>query len=171
MTNNPEIKTNRLFLRTLTESDVAIVRLINGDDFKTDEAAIEHIRWTKDAGRLFVLFYIWLIQTGQCVGEVYIHSKPELNGEVEIGYSISEEHRNNDYATEAAQAVIKFAFEQTGQEVLCAIIKPENIASRRVIEKLGFKNFGVRTVLDENNVDCEFDYFQLYRDDWRLFTE
>jgi len=165
------MKTSRLFLRTLAESDVATVRLVNSDEFETDEAAKNFIHWQKDAGRLLVNFYIWLIQTGQCVGRVYIHSKPELNGEVEIGYGILEEHRNNGYATEAAKAVIKFAFEKVGQNVLCAIVKPENTASRRVIEKLGFKNIRVRTVLDENNIDCEFDYFQLYRQDWRLIIE
>ncbi|MCL2463147.1 MAG: GNAT family N-acetyltransferase, partial [Defluviitaleaceae bacterium] len=66
------------------------------------------------------------------------------------------------YATEAAKAVVKFAFEQAGQEVLCAIVKPENIASRRVLEKLGFTKSEVRTVPDENGEDCEFDYFRLY---------
>ena len=171
MTNYHEMKTKRLYLRTLTESDVATVRLINGDEFETDEAAIKFIRWQKDAGRLLVNFYVWLMQPNQCIGRVYIHSKPELNGEVEIGFGILEEHRNNSYATEAAKAVVMFAFEQAEQKVLCAIVKPENIASRRVIEKLGFKNVGVRTVLDENNVDCEFDYFQLNRDDWLLFAE
>ena len=157
------IETERLHLRTLTETDVAVVRLINGDEFNTYEAATEFIRWQSDAGRLLVNFYIWIMQTGQCIGRVYIHSKPELGGEVEIGYGIKEEYRNQSYATEAAKATVKFAFEQAGQEVLCAIVKPENIASRRVIGKLGFKNCGVRTVPDENGVICEFDYFQLYR--------
>jgi [ribosomal protein S5]-alanine N-acetyltransferase len=160
---NTEINTSRLHLRTLTESDVAIVRLINGDEFKTDEAATEYIRWINDPGRLLVNFYIWLTQTGQCIGRVYIHSKPELCGEVEIGYGILKEHRNKGYATEAAKAAVKFAFEQAAQEVLCAIVKPENIASHRVIEKLGFKNYGVRTVPDEYSKDCKFDYFKLLR--------
>ena len=165
------IETEHLYLRTLTEADVTILRLVSEDEFDTDEAAIEFIRWQNDAGRLLVNFYIWLTQTGQCIGRVYIHSKPELTGEVEIGYGILEEHRNKGYATEAAKAVVQFAFEQAGQEVLCAIVKPENIASRRVIEKLGFKNCGVRTVPDENGKDCEFGYFQLYRNDYRLFTK
>jgi hypothetical protein len=51
-----------------------------------------------------------------------------------------------------------------------AIVKPENIASRRVIEKLGFANNGVRTVPDENGKICESDYFQLHREDWLTFA-
>jgi len=165
------INTVRLYLRTLTETDVSIVRLINEDEFKTDEAALDFIRWQSDAGRLLINFYIWLKQENQCIGRVYIHSKPELNYEVEVGYSILEAHRNKGYATEAAKAIVHFAFEQTGQRVLCAIIKPENISSRRVIEKLGFAYKSVRRVADENNVNCDFDYFQLRCNDWKLFAK
>ena len=74
------------------------------------------------------------------------------------------------YAAEAAKAAVRYAFEETGQNILVAIVKPENIASRRVIEKLGFANNGVRTVPDENGKICESDYFQLHREDWLTFA-
>ena len=169
-----EMKTERLYLRTLTEADANIVRDFNKGEFKTEEAALEWIRWVKnknDEGRLIVNFYIWIAQTNQYIGRVYIHSKPELGGEVEIGYGISEEHRNKGYATEAAEAIVQFAFKKAGQDVLVAIVKPENIASRRVIEKLGFTKHGVRRVPDENGIDCEFDYFRLCRNDWLLLVK
>lgn len=159
-----EMQTKRLFLRTLTEEDASVVRNFGRDEFETEEAALEWIRWVKKKnaeGRLIVNFYIWLLQSNECIGRVYIHSKPELDGEVEIGYGICKEYRNNGYATEAAKAAVKFAFEKAGLDTLVAIVKPENIASRRVIEKLGFVHHGVRTVPDDNGVDCVFDYFQL----------
>ena len=163
-----EMRTERLFLRTVTEADVDMLRKL-GKEFASDEAVLNWLRWVREKnaeGRLIINFYIWLTQTNQCVGRVYIHSKPELDGEIEIGYGISEEHRCNGYATEAAKAIVQFAFEKARLDILVAIIKPENIASRRVIEKLGFINCGVRTVPDENGVICEFDYFRLYRNDW-----
>lgn len=121
--------------------------------------------WKKknDEGRLIVVFYIWLTGTNQCIGRVYLHSKPELNSGVEIGYSISEVYRNNGYATEAAKAVVQFAFEKSGLHFLVTIVKPENIASRRVIEKLGFTKCDVRMVDDEYGINCAFDYFQLHQ--------
>ena len=164
-----EMKTERLFLRTVTEADAGVLNELSKDEFASEEAALEWIRWVKAKnaeGRLIVNFYIWLAQTNQCIGRVYIHSKPELDSEIEIGYGMSEEHRCNGYTTEAGKALVQFAFEKAGQDMLVAIIKPENIASRRVIEKLGFVNCGVRTVPDENGVICEFDYFRLYRNDW-----
>ena len=161
--NHNKIETPRLFLRTLTNSDVAIVREINGDEFKTDKAADEFIRWQSNPGRFLINFYVWLKQADKCIGRVYVHSKPELDNEVEIGYSILTEYRNKGYATEAAKAVVRFAFEQAKLDVLCAIIKFENIASQCVIDKLGFSKYGVRKLADENNEMCEFNYFKLLR--------
>lgn len=164
-----ELKTERLFLRTVSEEDVAVIRDFGRDEFRSDEDVLDWLRWVKEKneeGRLIVNFYIWLAGTNQCIGRVYIHSKPELNGEVEIGYGISEEYRNKGYVTEAAKAVVQFAFEQVGQDVLVAIVKPENVESRRVIEKLGFSKCGVRMVPDENNQVCEFEYFRLYRSEY-----
>jgi len=51
------------------------------------------------------------------------------------------------------------------QEVLAAFVSPENIASRRVIEKLGFISGGVRTVFHEGE-NREFNYFRLYHTDY-----
>ena len=159
------IETTRLILRSLTEADVATVRLINADEYKTDEAAVEFIRWQNNPGRLLINFYIWLRQTDQCIGRVYIHAKPEINNEVEIGYSILEEYRNQGYATEAAKAAVWHAFERAGLDVLSAIVKPKNIASNRVIENLGFISGGKRTVFDDGQYR-EFDYFRLYHTDY-----
>ena len=156
MHKNIEIKTNRLFLRTLKEDDASLLKDYI-DEVETEEEALEWIRGMNHA----VMFYVWLTETNEIIGRVYIHSKADLNGEVEIGYWTVEEQRNKGYATEAARAVVQFAFEQAGQEELVAIVSRENISSRRVVEKLGFEYCGVRTVWD-NDENREFDYFKLY---------
>ena len=159
-----EITTPRLYLRTLTEADLAIVRAMAGDEFKTDEEALKWIRWfnNKDTAPMpRCMFYIWLTHTNELIGRAYFHTKPELSNEVEIGYGINEEHRSQGYATEAAKAVARYALECAGHKALSAIVKPENEASRRVIEKIGFRSCGTRVVVDEGE-NCVFDYFRLY---------
>ena len=156
-----EIKTERLFLRTLTDADLAMVRDtgITQDDWKNDSDVLNWIRWT-NTHHICFMFYIWLAQTNQLIGRVYLHSKKELNHEVELAYGIQEKYRNNGYATEAAKAAIHFAFTQAGLNELVAIVAPDNIPSLRVIEKLNFIHCGMRTVFD-NGKDCEFNYFKL----------
>ncbi|MDR1060090.1 MAG: GNAT family N-acetyltransferase [Clostridiales bacterium] len=167
-----KIETSRLILRPFTESDAAAVKCFAESEFETEADALKWIHWINempgkrpDTNRLLIMFAIELKQTSECIGRAYIHSKIELNGEVEIGYGISNKRRNMGYATEAAKAAVWFAFERAGQDALSAIVKPENAASRRVIEKLGFVSGGVRTVLDDDGKYFDFDYFRLYHTD------
>lgn len=160
-----EIGTERLLLRTPLETDAAIVKTFGGGEFKNNRHARKWIRGVhKSIGRkTLFMFYIWLAETGQHLGRVYIYSKPEIDYEFEVAYGIYEEHRCKGYATEAARAAIRFAFGQGGREELCAIVKPENAASQRVIAKLGFTRCGTRMVLCDDGENCELDYFRLYR--------
>ena len=161
-----ELKTERLLLRTPLIADAATVRDFGDGEFKTQRDTkkwIRRIHRITKRRKTCYMYYIWLAQTGQCIGRVYLHNKPEIDYELEIGYGIKEEHRCQGYATEAARALVRFAFGQAGQEVVVAIVKPENAASQRVIEKLGFTRCGTRMVLCDDGVNCELDYFRLYR--------
>lgn len=42
-------------------------------------------------------------------------------------------------ATEASRASLKYGFKEVGLERIVAIAKPENIASQRVMQKVGMK--------------------------------
>ena len=59
-----------------------------------------------------------------------------------IGYSISTLWQGNGYATEAVGAVVDELFDQAAVHRIVASIDPENGASRRVLEKLGFRYEG-----------------------------
>jgi ribosomal-protein-alanine N-acetyltransferase len=171
---NLQIETTRLLLRPFAESDAAAVMHFTDGEFETEKAVLEWIHWIKREdviSKPLIVFAIECKLTGDCIGRVYIHGKYELGGEVEIGYGIAKEHRNKGYATEAAKAAVWYAFEKAGQDVLCAIVKPENIASRRVIEKIGFMNCGTRIVPDDNGVNTYFNYFRLYHMDYLATPE
>jgi len=85
-----------------------------------------------------------------------------LDNEIELGYLISDEYKNKGYATEAAKAMIWWAFEKAGLDVLSAIVCPNNTPSRRVLEKAGFIYVNTRTWND----GCASDYFRLYHTDF-----
>ena len=42
-------------------------------------------------------------------------------------------------ATEASLAILKYGFEQIGLKRIVAIARPENLASQRVMQKVGMK--------------------------------
>ncbi len=59
--------------------------------------------------------------------------------EIDLGYSLSPEYWGKGLATEAARAVLELGFARLGCEHITAIALPDNLASRRVLEKLGFE--------------------------------
>jgi ribosomal-protein-alanine N-acetyltransferase len=60
-------------------------------------------------------------------------------GEVEIGYAIAKKFWNQGLATEAAKALLEYAFANIKTDRITAVADPENVSSRRVMEKLGMK--------------------------------
>jgi len=60
------------------------------------------------------------------------------DGTAEVGYALHSNFRGNGYVTEAARALVAHAFTQLGVTRIHAEIEPENLASRAVIERLGF---------------------------------
>ena len=173
------IETTRLILRPFTESDAAaasynsrqpLVMHFMSDMVKdTEEAALGWIRYVNrdlfDIGKPCILFAIQLKSNSTVIGCIFINRKQEWGNIVEMAYYIADEYHNNGYATEAGKAMIWWTFEKAGQDVLSAFAKPENKASRRVIEKLGFV-YGGTQMLPHNGEDCAFDYFRLYHTDY-----
>jgi ribosomal-protein-alanine N-acetyltransferase len=66
---------------------------------------------------------------------------PETD-EVEVAYLLARAFWGKGLATEGAMASLQYGFEQHQLDTIVAIVHPENIASRRVIEKLGMSFTG-----------------------------
>src|SRR5207253_52013 len=57
----------------------------------------------------------------------------------EIGYHLRRDMWGQGLATEAARACRDYGFEHLNAEFLTSLIRPENLASRRVAERNGMK--------------------------------
>lgn len=57
----------------------------------------------------------------------------------EVGYHIAEAHTGHGYATEALSAFLLFIQNKLKTDILYGICRADNFASRRVLEKCGFK--------------------------------
>lgn len=73
---------------------------------------------------------------GQIIGAADLDDITAQSGE--IGYWFDEPWWGGGYATEAAQAVIAFAFEELGLSRITAGHAADNLASGKVLTKLGF---------------------------------
>src|SRR5688500_6745383 len=73
------------------------------------------------------------------IGDIGFIEPPDAEGNVEFGYSIVPEYRGKGYATEAARAIIEWAFKQLGVKRVTADCLNDNYASIRVLEKAGMR--------------------------------
>ena len=67
----------------------------------------------------------------------YPNFKPEYY-RAEVGYVMHHAHTRRGYAFESLQCVLDYGFNQLKLHSIEAIIRPENEASRQLIQKAGF---------------------------------
>jgi len=73
------------------------------------------------------------------IGSIGFKEPPNPTGTIEIGYDIVPEYWGRGYATEAARALIEWAFTQPGVKRVTAECLSDNAASIRVLEKAGMR--------------------------------
>ncbi len=65
---------------------------------------------------------------------------PEVLPAVEVGWRLHPDHWGKGLATEGAQASLRHGFKTLGLERIISIFDPGNVASGRVMEKLGMRD-------------------------------
>lgn len=168
--SSPIIETHRLRLRLFEPSDVEqlhqlysdpeVMRFMRGT--RSRQQAEEHVQAFAEqyAKTGFTMWAVEQKADGQIIGRVGLFF---LDGteEVELAYLIAKSHWGKGFATEASVACLDFCFRQIALESIAAIAVPENGASLRVMEKLGFK-----FVREDGYYDMDVLYHRLEKQDW-----
>ena len=148
MAQQQELKTERLVLRPFILEDSAEVQRLAGNKAIADttlniphpyedgaaEAWIGTHKEHFESGQS-VIFAVTIRDTGQLVGAIRITRKEHDRGE--MGYWIGRPYWNRGYATEAAEAIIDFGFNEMSLNKITATHLARNPASGRVMEKVG----------------------------------
>ena len=59
--------------------------------------------------------------------------------EIEMAYILAKDYRGQGLGTELSQAVIQYGFETLNLSRIISLIEPDNMTSRRVVEKVGMR--------------------------------
>lgn len=73
------------------------------------------------------------------VGDMGFKGGPNEEGVIDLGYSIVPSYQGKGYATEMGKAMVKWALTHPNVKRVKATCDPDNYASIRVLEKIGFK--------------------------------
>ncbi len=77
---------------------------------------------------------------------------PSLGETPELGWVLNTASHNKGYATEALNAIVAWGDKNLQQRTTCCIIDPENAASIRVADKLGYKEVAQTTYKGEPTI-------------------
>ncbi|MCD6226865.1 GNAT family N-acetyltransferase [Candidatus Micrarchaeota archaeon] len=89
------------------------------------------------------VFGIILKDGDKLIGAISLMHIDWKNKNAEVGYWLGRKYWGKGYATEAVKLILKFAFRRLRLHRVWAGLFEENIASRRVLEKAGFKLEGI----------------------------
>lgn len=142
------LETERLYLRKMNQADFKSLCKIMQDE-KTmyayegafsdaevwewlDRQILRYQKWG------FGLWAVILKDTNEMIGQCGLTMQPWKDEEVlEIGYLFEKSYWHKGYATEAAKACKKYAFEILKADEVCSIIRDTNIASQNVAIRNG----------------------------------
>jgi RimJ/RimL family protein N-acetyltransferase len=146
----PEILTERLLLRAWRRDDDDLFAALNADPEvmrhfpnRLSKAASDRLINAFMDGWREQRFGIWAVERrtdGAFLGFTGL-SRPSFEAQftpaVEVGWRFAREAWGHGYATEAAEAALRFGFEAVGLDEIVSFTVPANERSWRVMERLG----------------------------------
>ena len=158
----PELATRRLLLRPVGEADVDTLWALWAEPlvrrFLWDDVAIPRERAVETVADALALgargLGLWMLRSRDetapspigCVGLLPVGAAatfdPRLAGAVEPLVALAPPVWRQGHATEALEALIRYAFGPLGLEALVAVVDVPNEASHRLVTRLGFSPVG-----------------------------
>ena len=143
------IKTNRLVIRRFKETDCIdlheylskpeIYAFEPGQPISLKEA--EKISIERAKGSDF--YAVVLRENKKMIGHLYFKQiDPKVMMTWELGYIFNPSYHKKGYASEAARALVEYAFQNYKIHRIRARCDPENPASWKLLEKVGFRREG-----------------------------
>lgn len=145
----PTIRTNRLLLRPHTLADAGVLQELAGERAIAETySEIPHPfedgmaeGWIASHQEMFdrgerMILAITLKPTHEFIGGIGLELSP-LHLSAEVGYWIGRAYWNRGYATEAARAIVEYAFGTMDLHRIQSRHMTKNLASGRVLQKIG----------------------------------
>lgn len=151
--DNQKITTERLLIRPTVRDDAEFIfalmntpkwiQYIGDRQIRTARDAENYIKnnMTPQLERLGYSNYTVIRKTDNAkIGTCGLYDREGLEG-IDLGFAFLPEYERKGYALEASQALVDSATKQFKIDFLSAITVSDNIASQKLLKKLGFEFF------------------------------
>ena len=169
-----KLETERLLLRRYDPEDAeqCLAFLSNEQDAYMDCSKAFHEMDTEyqELMDLFAQresqYMITLKESGEVIGTINVFADASRAVDsMEIGYSIAHAHQRKGYAYEALSALLGLLQNDLCLEMVTAGVLPENVASEKLLRKLGFYEEGLRhKAVWHEGLNKPVDLIYYYRD-------
>ena len=151
----PQIETKNLLLRRIHPADASALFKILADDEVTefyDDDAFTDISQASDQIEAWengfknkdcIRWGITSKEEGYIIGSCGFYGFHTRYQRATIGYELARNYWRQGIMTEALSAVINYGFGDSELNRIEAVVMPENTASIKMLEKLGFRNEGL----------------------------
>lgn len=179
---NIQLETQRLIIRPYIEDDLMECFYLMQDKelFKYKDMDVMTLdeykglfKWLIDSYNLgsdksfAYSFNIILKETGTHIGWVGLGNLVTNPSLIEIFYLIGIKYQRKGYATESSKAILEYGFNTMNLNEIVAVCMKENIASRRVMEKMGLKFRYIQDGLPKEYENCNGDpFYSLTKDEY-----
>lgn len=151
--NTPVLKTENFVIRAFEKKDLEIFAL-----YRSQEMVAKYQSWTsytfQDAIELFenmdystfgaegnwYQLAISSYESDELIGDLAIHFID--SEQVEIGFTVSPQHQGKSVAAEVVASFLGYLFGELNKHRVVATTDVDNIASYKLLEKLGFRREG-----------------------------
>jgi RimJ/RimL family protein N-acetyltransferase len=177
------IETERLRLRAFSRGDVDAIHAYRSredvarflfDEPMSREACAEAVQarvgqtyWAEESDK--ILLAVERREDAAMIGEVVLVLRSVESRQAELGYIFNPDCYGRGYATEAGRALLALGFDEAGMHRIYARCHAQNLASRRVMDRLGMREEAhfrehrfVKGAWDEELI-CA-----ILEDEWRL---
>lgn len=150
-TTYPMLATKRLRLRRFETRDLPGLHACFGDErgmrywnSPACKTEAETARWLKYLAKTtspcdYLAWAVTEKRSDRCIGMVNYHHREARNARLEIGYILVAAHQGRGLMTEAVEAIVAHCLDKLAVHRIEALIHPDNAASIRLVERLGFR--------------------------------
>jgi len=180
VTSHPTLETARLRLRPYTDADIAeLLPLIGAREVAATTLRIPHPYTERDALDFFALLQgtrkMWLAITlrsdGRQIGGIGL-TVDEKHQHAELGYWLGLPYWGQGYATEAAQEMLRYGFEDLHLHRIFASHFKHNPASGRILVKLGMRHEGCqREHLRKWDEFVDSELYGMLQREWQISNQ
>jgi ribosomal-protein-alanine N-acetyltransferase len=180
LTTFPQLETKNLHLRRLSPADANalfkvladenVTEFYDDDPFTDISQAMDRIKeW--EYGFINVRCVRWgitRVDEDEVIGTCGYFGFHAWNQRASIGFELARSSWRQGIMTEALSAIIDFGFARMDLNRIDAIVMPENIASIKMLEKLGFRNEGLLAEYERwgSKGFVDLRMFAILRRDW-----